>query len=75
VLAVIGSVIGAFYYIKIVKIMFFDEPADTVRGRSDWAHWTLLIVSTVAISPLAFLVTGWLSQLASAAAAALSLGA
>jgi NADH-quinone oxidoreductase subunit N len=55
--------------------MFFDEPADTVRGRSDWAHWTLLIVSTVAISPLAFLVTGWLSQLASAAAAALSLGA
>ncbi len=65
VLAVIGSVIGAFYYIKIVKIMFFDEPADTVRGRSDWAHWSLLIVSTVAISPLAYLVTGWLSELAS----------
>ena len=75
VLAVIGSVIGAFYYIKIVKIMFFDEPADTVRGRSDWAHWSLLIVSTVAISPLAYLVTGWLSELAYAAAAALSLGA
>jgi NADH-quinone oxidoreductase subunit N len=75
VLAVVGSVIGAFYYIKIVKVMFFDEPADTVRGRSDWAHWTLLIVSTVAISPLMYLVTGWLSELANAAAAALILGA
>jgi NADH-quinone oxidoreductase subunit N len=73
VLAVIGSVIGAYYYIKIVKVMFFDEPADTIRGRSDWAHWTLLIVSTVAISPLTYLITGWLSALADGAAAALFL--
>ena len=31
VLAIIGvltSVIGAFYYLRIVKIMYFDEPAD-----------------------------------------------
>jgi NADH-quinone oxidoreductase subunit N len=75
VLAVVGSVIGAFYYIKIVKVMFFDEPADTIRGRSDWAHWTLLIVSTVAISPVAYLVTGWLGGLANQAAAALLLAA
>ena len=45
-------------------------PGDT-QEKLIW----LLIVSTVAISPLAFLVTGWLSQLASAEAAALSLGA
>jgi NADH-quinone oxidoreductase subunit N len=75
VLAVIGSVIGAFYYIKIVKVMFFDEPADTVRGRGDGVHWTLLIVSTVAISPVAYLVTGWLGGLANQAAAALLLAA
>ena len=25
--------IGAFYYIKIVKVMFFDEPADTVTRQ------------------------------------------
>ena len=73
VLAVVGSVIGAFYYIKIVKVMFFDEPADTIRGRSDWAHWALLIVSTLAISPLMYLITGWLSALADKAAAALFL--
>jgi len=75
VLAVVGSVIGAFYYIKIVKVMFFDEPADTIRGRSDWGHWALLIVSTLAISPVPYLITGWLSALADKAAAALLLAA
>jgi NADH-quinone oxidoreductase subunit N len=73
-LAAIGiaaSVIGAFYYIKIVKVMYFDEPADTVRGTSDWAHWTLLAVSAVAVSPLGYLATGWLGTLADGAAAAL----
>ena len=73
-LAAIGiaaSVIGAFYYIKIVKVMYFDEPADTVRGTSDWAHWALLAVSAVVVSPLGYLLTGWLGMLADGAAAAL----
>ncbi|MEO8123805.1 MAG: NADH-quinone oxidoreductase subunit N, partial [Burkholderiales bacterium] len=29
VFAVMMSLIGAFYYIRIVKLMYFDEPADT----------------------------------------------
>jgi NADH-quinone oxidoreductase subunit N len=74
-LGIAASVIGAFYYIKIVKVMFFDEPADTIRGKSDWAHWALLTISTVAISPLMYLLTGWLSDLANMAAAALFLAA
>ena len=28
VLGVLASVVGAFYYLRIVKIMFFDEPKD-----------------------------------------------
>jgi NADH-quinone oxidoreductase subunit N len=71
VLGMAASVIGAFYYIKIVKVMFFDEPADTVRGKSDWAHWALLAISAVVVSPLGYLVTGWLGGLADGAAAAL----
>ena len=73
-LAAIGiaaSVIGAFYYIKIVKVMYFDEPADTVRGNGDWAHWALLAVSAILMSPLGYLLTGWLGNLADGAAAAL----
>jgi NADH-quinone oxidoreductase subunit N len=75
-LAAIGiaaSVIGAFYYIKIVKIMYFDEPADVVRGTSDWAHQALLLLMAVFMSPLGYLLTKWLDGLAHTAAAALFL--
>ena len=32
VAAVILSVIGAFYYLRIVKVMYFDEPTTTHSG-------------------------------------------
>ena len=70
-----ASVIGAFYYLKIVKIMYFDEPVDKVTGRSDWAHQALLVLSALFISPLGYLLTIWLGGLADKAAAALFLAA
>ncbi|WP_421838904.1 NADH-quinone oxidoreductase subunit NuoN [Novosphingobium sp.] len=73
-LAAIGiaaSVIGAFYYIKVVKVMYFDEATDVVTGESDMAQRVLLFVSVVAISPLGWLVTKPLGVLAGNAAAAL----
>ena len=73
-LAAIGiaaSVIGAFYYIKIVKVMYFDEPVGRVTGKSDLAHGVLLGLSALAISPLGYLLTKWLGALADSAAAAL----
>jgi len=77
-LAAIGiaaSVIGAFYYIKVVKVMYFDEPADAVRGGSDWAHKILLLICAVIMSPLGYLVTKGLDSLAQTAAAVLFLHA
>jgi NADH-quinone oxidoreductase subunit N len=73
-LAAIGiaaSVIGAFYYIKIVKVMYFDEPAGKVTGTSDWAHGALLTLSAVFVSPLGYLLTKWLGAMADTAATAL----
>jgi NADH-quinone oxidoreductase subunit N len=34
---VIASLIGAFYYLRIVKLMYFDEPQDTaaIDARTD----------------------------------------
>lgn len=57
VAAAVGSVIGAFYYLKIVKVMYFDEPADTVQGRSDMVHEWLLAACAVFVSPLGYLAT------------------
>ena len=73
-LAAIGiaaSVIGAFYYLKIVKLMYFDEPVMKVVGRSDMIHSVILAICAVAISPLGYLGTKWLGGLSFAAASAL----
>jgi NADH-quinone oxidoreductase subunit N len=73
-LAAIGiaaSVIGAFYYLKIVKILYFDDPVNVVTGKSDWILQAILALSAVAISPLGYLATKWLGGLSHAAAQAL----
>ncbi|MES2492011.1 MAG: NADH-quinone oxidoreductase subunit NuoN [Pseudomonadota bacterium] len=73
-LAAVGiaaSVIGAFYYIKVVKVMYFDEPAGKVQGRSDFAHTVLLVATCVVLSPLGYLLTRALGALSDSAATAL----
>ena len=77
-LAVIGiaaSVIGAFYYIKFVKVMFFDEPKGPPPATAPVSHRVLLGLSVLAISPLGYLLTPWLEAVARAAAQALFLSA
>ena len=34
VLGVLASVVGAYYYVRIVKIMYFDEPAEEFEAMS-----------------------------------------
>lgn len=72
-IAIAASVIGAFYYIKFVKVMFFDEPAGLVTGKSGAAHWVLLFLTAAIISPLGYLLTPSLTALAGKAAASLFL--
>ena len=73
-LAAIGiaaSVIGAFYYIKFIKVMFFDEPADVIAAEPSKARWAVLGLAVIFISPLGYAVTIALGNLASRAASAL----
>jgi NADH-quinone oxidoreductase subunit N len=37
VIAVLLSLIGAFYYLRVVKLMYFDDPADhaPIAARAD----------------------------------------
>jgi NADH-quinone oxidoreductase subunit N len=77
-LAAIGiaaSVIGAFYYLKVCKVIMFDDPADEVKGTSPMSHWVLLVLTTLIISPLGFLLTPSLGDLAGKAASVLFAGA
>jgi NADH-quinone oxidoreductase subunit N len=46
---VIASVIGAFYYIRIVYLMYFGEPAEPMEGEMPTLHWALLGGSALAM--------------------------
>lgn len=45
VLAVLVSLIGAFYYLRIVKTVYFDEPTDTAAIAPDAGARTLMVVN------------------------------
>lgn len=74
-IAIAASVIGAFYYIKVVKVICFDTPAGLATGKSGAAHWVLLAITAIIISPLGYLMTPSLTDLADKAAAALFIAA
>ena len=73
VIGVLTSVVGAFYYLRIVKYMYFDEavePFDTPIGR----EMSLILAGTSAVILLFFIVPGPILDRAAAAAAALISG-
>ena len=55
VLAVVFSLIGAFYYIRVVKIMYFDEPRDLVFIEPQPAASATMAVNGLAVLALGIL--------------------
>ena len=70
VAGVVASVVGAYYYLRIIKIMYFDEPGDSFEPQMEPAL-RVLLVGSVAFSFL-FIVVGE-PLVASASAAATTL--
>ncbi|RDD62150.1 NADH-quinone oxidoreductase subunit NuoN [Ferruginivarius sediminum] len=73
VIGVLSSVVAAFYYLRIVKLMYFDEPAeafDTPFGR----EMSLVMGATGLITLLFFVFPNPIVDGAEAAAAALLAG-
>jgi NADH-quinone oxidoreductase subunit N len=66
-----ASVIGAYYYLKIVKTMYFDAPAPAFEGRTDAVEGGLIVLTAAAISPAGWLLLGPLGLWTAAAAKAL----
>jgi NADH-quinone oxidoreductase subunit N len=72
-LAAIGiaaSVIGAFYYLKIIKTIYFDEPAAPFEARGGWLESGIMTACAVVIV-LGYLLNPVLDKASAAAAAAL----
>jgi NADH-quinone oxidoreductase subunit N len=73
-LAAVGiatSVISAFYYLKIVKTMYFDDPAPAYAETRDLPQAALIVLSALFVSPLGYLAIPYLGKLADNAAIAL----
>jgi NADH-quinone oxidoreductase subunit N len=62
VVAVAFSLIGAFYYLRIVRLMYFDEPVDRHPIQSDGVARLLLSVNGLAALVVG-IVPGWLMAL------------
>ncbi|HVH48685.1 MAG TPA: NADH-quinone oxidoreductase subunit NuoN [Sphingomicrobium sp.] len=69
--AAIGSVVGAYYYLKIVKIMFFDDPVEPYAKLHQPVEGALVFVAALAVSPLGYLLIGPLGDLSDRAAGSL----
>jgi NADH-quinone oxidoreductase subunit N len=69
--AIATSVVSAFYYIMIVKLIYFDEPAPAYAETKEPVGTALIFASALFVSPLGYLAIPWLGAAATNAARAL----
>jgi len=72
VIAVVLSLIGAFYYIRLVKIMYFDEPVETAPIAASGDVRALLSVNGLAVLLFGILPGGLMALCAQAIVKALA---
>ena len=65
-----ASVIGAFYYLKIIKTMYFDEPADAYEARGG-AVENIILTACAVVIVFGYLLNPMLDKVSAAAAASL----
>jgi NADH-quinone oxidoreductase subunit N len=71
VAGIIGAVIGAYYYLKIVKIMYFDAPAAPYGRVRQPVETALIFLAALIVSPVGYLLIGPLGRLTENAAGSL----
>ena len=68
---ILGTVVGAYYYLKVVKIMYMDDPAAPYAKLSRPVEGLLMFAAAVAVSPVGYLLIGPLGAVADRAAGSL----
>jgi NADH-quinone oxidoreductase subunit N len=71
VAGILGAVIGAYYYLKVVKIMYLDDPAPAYKRVREPVQGLLMFAAALLVSPLGYLLIDPLGRLADQAAASL----
>jgi len=72
VFGVLMSVVAAYYYLQVVKILFFDEPADVVVvGGQNILNNGMTVAAAVFCSPIGYLLLNPLAAATRAAAESL----
>jgi len=71
VAGILGAVIGAYYYLKIVKVMYMDAPAAPYSKVHEPVQGVLVFLAAVAVSPVGYLLIGPLGSIADRAAGSL----
>jgi NADH-quinone oxidoreductase subunit N len=72
VAGILGTVVGAYYYLRIVKVMYFDAPSGPAYAKGKGALETALIAAAALIvSPLGYLLIDPIATLTNNAAGSL----
>jgi NADH-quinone oxidoreductase subunit N len=71
VAGILGTVIGAYYYLKVVKIMYMDEPAEPYARVREPVEGLIMFAAALIVSPIGYLLIGPLGALTERAAASL----
>jgi len=71
VAGILGTVVGAFYYLKIVKVMYMDAPGRPLAKPGSALEGGLIAIAALIVSPLGYLLIGPLGRLTSNAAGSL----
>jgi len=61
VIAVLVSLVGAFYYLRVVKVMYFDEPSHEVGVSGSGFAKGLLSLNTILVLALGIIPAGLMS--------------
>ncbi|WND02403.1 NADH-quinone oxidoreductase subunit NuoN [Temperatibacter marinus] len=72
VIAVLTSVVSAYYYLRIIKVMFFDDAAEPFDATQSSALSAVIGVTAVVNSPVSFVLIGSLASAAAWAAGVFS---
>src|SRR5689334_23406319 len=71
VAGILGTVIGAYYYLRIIKVMYFDDGGSEYQRVRQPVEGLLILLAALVVSPLGYLLMGPLGQLSDSAARAL----